>query len=304
MTIAPILRATHVRRSPADTFRLFTDHIGAWWPLATHTVLGGRGVAVSFADGRIVERSVDGDECVWGSVLAWEPPQRLVFTWHPGRGPEESTEVEVRFLADEHGTRVEIEHRDWDRLADGEARRTGYTGPSAWGYVLDHFADAADRLTPVDEIEALRAAYRAFYAEARTGGFGAPPDREWTAAQIVAHVALTDAVMASVCRNLIARREANFDNAAVQDPANLDGFAAGRPLDAVIDEAERASEDFVLLVARLDDDQLATEVHCHLTDNGEVRLDAPVPWGRLTRQVQVAMHLPSHTEQLASLRHT
>lgn len=303
MTIAPILRTVHVRRTPADAFRLFTEHLGAWWPLTSHTVNDGRSVGAAFVEGSILERTVDGDTVLWGSVRAWEPPHRLVFSWHPGRPDTEATEVEVRFTADEWGTRVELEHRDWDRLGDAaEARRNGYTGPSAWGYVLDHYCDAADRLDERPELIELRAAYATFHSTARAGNFTAPPDGEWSAAQVVAHVALTDDVMASVCRNLIARREAHFDNTAVQDVANLDRFVGGRSIDDVIADAERHSQDLLLLLGRLDDDQLATEVHCHLTDHGEVMVDGPMPWGRLALTVQTGRHLPSHTEQLVGLR--
>lgn len=303
MTVAPILRATHVRRTPEEAFRLFTEHIGAWWPLTTHSVLDGRAVAMAFVDGTIVERTVDGEERSWGTVVAWEPPARVVFSWHPGRPAEEATEVEVRFIGDDHGTRVELEHRGWERLGPGaEQLRLGYTGPSAWGAVLDHYADAADRIDGAPQLADLREAYAAFYAEARQGGFGTPPDGEWTAEQVVAHVALTDAEMARVCRRLIDQREATFDNTAVQDATNLHRCIGGRDLGALVADAARASEDYLLVLARLDDDQLATEVPCHLTDHGEVMVDAPMPWGRLAHTVQAERHLPLHTAQLAALR--
>ncbi len=260
-------------------------------------------VSLAFDGGRIVERAIDGDERLWGTVVAWEPPDRVAFSWHPGQGDAEATEVEVRFLADEHGTRVELEHRGWDRLGgEAEGARTGYTGPSAWGLVLDHFGDAADRFDADPAIDELRSAYRAFYDEARRGGFGDPPAGEWTAPQVVAHVALTDASLAAGCRRLIAERDVAFDNAEVQEVANLDRYLAGRDLETVIAEAERASEDLVLLTARLDQSQRETEVPCHLTDGDRVVVDEPLPWGQLALTIQAQRHLPLHTDQLASLR--
>lgn len=302
MTVAPILRATHVARPPGEAFSLFTDHIGAWWPLATHTVLDGRAISMGFVDGRIVERTVDGDERLWGTVTTWEPPERLVFSWHPGRPEGEATEVEVRFLGDEHGTRVELEHRGWELLADGDDQRQGYTGPSAWGAVLDHYADAADRSRDEPPLVALRAAYDAFFAAALAEGFGEPPAGEWTAEQVVAHVALNDASMAAVCRRLIDRREVAFENASVQDVTNLDRWIAGRPMSALVDDGRHASEDLLLVLARLDDEQLDTEVPCCLVDHGEVVLDGALPWRRLAHQIQAEVHLPGHGEQLAALR--
>lgn len=302
MTVAPILRATHVARTPDDAFRLFTDHLGAWWPLTTHSVLDGRSVSVGFVDGQIVERTLDGDERLWGTVTAWEPPVRVVFSWHPGRTADEATEVEVRFLGDEHGTRVELEHRGWDLLADGADRRLGYTGPSAWGAVLDHYADLADRPHDEPAIEALRAGYAAFRTEASAGGFEAPPEGEWTAEQVVAHVALNDASMAAVCRRLIDQREVSFENAIVQDPAVLDRWIADRPMGALVADAEQAGEDYLLVLARLDDDQLDTEVACRLVDHGAVVLEGALPWRRLAQEIQASVHLPGHTAQLAALR--
>lgn len=145
--IAPVLRAVHVRRSPEQAFRLFTDRFGSWWPLASHGLYGERAAGVAFEDGRIVERSLDGEHTVWGEVLAWEPPTRVAFTWHPGRDDGPRTEVEVRFLADDNGTRVELTHAGWERYGDqAEDVRSSYSGPNAWGKVLDDYCHVADDL--------------------------------------------------------------------------------------------------------------------------------------------------------------
>ena len=78
--------------------------------------------------------------------LQWDPPHRVVLTWHPGQDADAASEVEVRFTASEGGgTRVELEHRGWERFGESAMlRRHGYVGPGAWGHVLDHFADVAD----------------------------------------------------------------------------------------------------------------------------------------------------------------
>ncbi|MCG8461356.1 MAG: SRPBCC domain-containing protein, partial [Holophagales bacterium] len=95
--------------------------------------------------GKIRERVAGGGEHVWGTVRVWEPPARLVFSWHPGRSPRQETEVEVRFSAEGEGTRVELEHRGWEVLgaAAGEARGGYETG---WEEVFcRRFASHADR---------------------------------------------------------------------------------------------------------------------------------------------------------------
>jgi uncharacterized protein YndB with AHSA1/START domain len=51
-------------------------------------------------------------------VLAWDPPDRFVITWHPSLQPVAMTEVEVTFTADGGSTTVQLTHRDWQRLGD------------------------------------------------------------------------------------------------------------------------------------------------------------------------------------------
>ena len=96
------------------------------------------------AGGRIFERTPTGVEHDWGRVVAWEPPRRIVYEWHLRQDREDATEVEIRFLpAERGGTRVEIEHRGWERLgtAKGSARREGNF--AGWGSLLPHYVRAA-----------------------------------------------------------------------------------------------------------------------------------------------------------------
>ncbi len=300
---APVLRSAHVRRPPEETFELFTAHLTAWWPLPTHGVFGGATASVELADGLLVETAMDGREAVWAEVLAWDPPHRLVLAWHPGRGPEDASEVEVRFAELDGGTWVQVEHRGWERFGeDAAARRDSYVGPNAWGYVLDHFADVADA-PPATERAELREAYAALLAEAESGGFGPPPPGEWTAEQVLAHVALNDAAMAAVGRALIHEEEVRFDNRTCQDRAVLDAVVERcGSLAGLVDLVRRRADDALLVLGRLGADQLGTPVHCQLLHDGEVVVDEPMPWGQVADVVQAARHLPAHTGQLRDLR--
>jgi uncharacterized protein YndB with AHSA1/START domain len=303
--LPPVLRAAHVRRPPADAFRLFTDHIGAWWPLVTHSGFGGRST-LGFRDGRLVERALDGTTSVWGSVLAWEPPHRLVLSWHPGLPETPASTVEVVFTGDDDGTRVELRHDGWAAFGEqAAARRRTYDGPDAWGAVLDHFTDLAGReAAHGEELDTLTAAYEQFYAEALAGGFAEPPDGEWTAERVVAHVALNDVALASVARALVAHRGAVLDNEAVNDPAVLDTFVREHDGDVprLVTAARTTSATLLALLTRLDEEQLATPVPSRLQDHGQVMVDADVPLSRLVLVVQPRNHLPAHTEQLRALR--
>ena len=89
--------------------------------------------------GNIYDRAKDGTECRWARVLAYEPPNRLLFSWDiNGRwqietDPEKTSEVEVRFIAESaERTRVELEHRNLDRHGDGwEGVREGVASGAA-----------------------------------------------------------------------------------------------------------------------------------------------------------------------------
>ena len=142
------LRKTiEVAAAPDRAFSLFTEGMAGWWPMRTHSVGEDRAETVVFepgVGGRIYERTLDGDEHVWGTVTAWEPPGRVVFTWHPGRGPDTEQDVEVRFEASGTGTRVELVHTGWERLGDRAAAvRENYDG--GWDLVVgERFAAAAN----------------------------------------------------------------------------------------------------------------------------------------------------------------
>lgn len=140
-SVAPIVKSVVVPRAPEDAFRLFTEGIATWWPLGgRHSLYENAGTAIleGRVGGRLYEVSADGEEGLWGTVTAWEPPHRLAHTWHPGRGEETAQEVEVRFLPEAGGTRVELEHRGWERAPE---KRTGYE--EGWEIVLGRYVEAA-----------------------------------------------------------------------------------------------------------------------------------------------------------------
>jgi uncharacterized protein YndB with AHSA1/START domain len=105
----PAIRGTVTVAAPVErAFQVFTDSFGTWWPAEYH--IGQADMAAAIleprAGGRWYERGVDGGECDWGRVLAWEPPHRLVVTWQINGqwqydpDPAHASEIEVRFTAD------------------------------------------------------------------------------------------------------------------------------------------------------------------------------------------------------------
>ena len=131
-------------------FRVFTERFDVIKP-REHNMLGVDIEASVFeprVGGRVYDRGVDGTECQWGRVLAYEPPHRLVFSWDISphwqieTDPSRSSEVELRFVAEaDDRTRVELEHRHLDRHGDGwEGMRAGVSDDAGWPLYLERFA--------------------------------------------------------------------------------------------------------------------------------------------------------------------
>jgi uncharacterized protein YndB with AHSA1/START domain len=143
-SVAPVVRAVHVRRSPGETFRLFTERIGDWWPLHRYGVFEDATAGVWLEGDRVVERSTSGEESVWAEVLEQSPPKRLVLAWHPAQPADKATRVEVDFDEDDNGTRVVLTHTGWERLGD-EAAEAAASYAGGWAGVLDGFVALAEQ---------------------------------------------------------------------------------------------------------------------------------------------------------------
>ena len=139
-----------VEAPPQRAFQLFTERFDRIKP-REHNMLGVDIAETVFeprAGGRIYDRGIDGSECEWASVIAFEPPDRLVFSWNVSprwqveTDPARRSEVEVRFIAEgPDRTRVELEHRHLDRHGDGwEGVRGGVDSPGGWPLYLERFA--------------------------------------------------------------------------------------------------------------------------------------------------------------------
>ena len=131
----------------ARAFEVFTVEIGTWWPLRTHAVDTERSETVVMegrVGGRLFERTPTGEEHVWGTLVAWEPPNRIVYSWHPGRGEETAQEVEITFSPEGDGTRVDIRHYGWEKLGD-RLEDTIASYQEGWDKVIASYAQAAER---------------------------------------------------------------------------------------------------------------------------------------------------------------
>lgn len=150
-TETSVRKTVTVAASQERAFEVFTAGFGTWWPMRHH-IGATEPASVTLepgAGGRWFETGVDGVDCDWGAVLVWEPPHRVVTSWHLqgdwkyDPDPAKASEVEVRFVAEgPNRTRVELEHRHFERHGDGAASVRGGVGnpEGGWGHIMDLYA--------------------------------------------------------------------------------------------------------------------------------------------------------------------
>jgi uncharacterized protein YndB with AHSA1/START domain len=149
-TIAVVRRQVVVEAPVEQAFATFTERFGDFKP-REHNLLGVPIVETVFearVGGHIVDRGEDGSECRWARVLAYDPPDRVVFSWDISTRwqleaePENASEVEVRFIPETpQRTRVELEHRHLDRHGPGWPDMSdGVGGDAGWPLYLARYA--------------------------------------------------------------------------------------------------------------------------------------------------------------------
>ena len=148
--IAPVRKSLRVNARPEHAFEVFTAGLGRWWPL-DHGIGKTPRKAVAMETrlgGRWYEQAEDGTETNVGRIIAWEPPRRFVMTWDINSQwkPDTtvSSEVEVQFIPDGAATRVELEHRKFERMGaeGGESMPKAVDG--GWPGLLELFKKAAE----------------------------------------------------------------------------------------------------------------------------------------------------------------
>ncbi len=152
-----VSRTLEVACSDQRAFEVFASQMGRWWPAAHH--IGSapfRDICIEpFVGGAWYEVDAAGNRCLWGRVLAYQPPHRLVLAWQLNTefnyDPDiaRASEVELRFIAlTRERTRVEFEHRHLHRHGAGFEEMTRQVGSdNGWGSILGAYvmrAQSAD----------------------------------------------------------------------------------------------------------------------------------------------------------------
>ncbi len=145
-----VRRQIVIEASLEQAFAVFTERFGDFKP-PEHNLHGAPITETVFeprVGGHIIDRAADGSECRWARILAFDPPDRLVFSWDIDpqwqieTDPDLTSEVEVRFFTDSpERTRLELEHRQIDRHGPGwQAVTEGVDGDAGWPLYLARYA--------------------------------------------------------------------------------------------------------------------------------------------------------------------
>lgn len=154
-TAASVRRSIVVEAPIERAFEVFTNKFGSFKPVE-HNLLAVKIAETVFearVGGYVYDRGIDGTQCRWARVLAYEPPHRVLLSWNISprwqleSDPNKASEWEVRFTAESpQRTRVEIEHRKLERHGEGwEGVRDGVAGDQGWPLYLRRYAELLAR---------------------------------------------------------------------------------------------------------------------------------------------------------------
>lgn len=142
-----------VNASQEKAFRIFTDGFDSWWPKTHHIskVEMEKAILEPKLGGRWYEKGVDGSECDWGKVIAWDPYSRFALTWQLTAeyqyDPNFETEIDVRFEPlGSSKTRITLEHKNLERYGDKQKQVMGSIGneEGGWGGIMKLYAATVD----------------------------------------------------------------------------------------------------------------------------------------------------------------
>ncbi|HXD73357.1 MAG TPA: DinB family protein [Vicinamibacterales bacterium] len=303
---ATVNRSVTVKADIQHAFDVFTGGFDTWWPRTHH--IGKKPMVKAVIEprvgGRCYGRETDGNECHWGTVLAWDPPHRLVFAWHiapdfqvTNLDPAASSEVEVRFTPEANGmTRVDLEHRHLERHGkDFEKLRLSVAGPGGWGGLLQMFGRTSNVYHPA--VKPIAFIFAGNDAIADRSFYGVKPDDLWKRPTPNTNAMLwIYAHMAAVRGRVLNALGESFD------PGWGDAFGRGAELK---DPSTYPSREKIVEVVRDVNARLFAKL-AMLTD---AELSQPAK-GQLPNSVQtlgdqlafIALHDSYHVGQLAYVR--
>lgn len=121
-------------------------------------------------------------------------------------------------------------------------------------------------------------------------------DTDWT----LSHVALSDRLLATAAREILAGESTLIDNFPAMDPAAISALIASTTHVQRIDAVRRNGAEFLELVGQTPEQAGETSVRLRIFDrDGRHSSDTQLPWGELIR-LRAREHVPGHAARLAA----
>jgi hypothetical protein len=152
------------------------------------------------------------------------------------------------------------------------------------------------------DVTVLRAAYRDLLAAAEKITEAGPlpeqvrADVDWT----LAHVALSDRLLAAAARDVLAGLPVRVDNSSAMDPASIAKLISATSHAQRSDLVRRNADDLLAVIAMTPDETARTPIELHLVDrNGRTAATSRLPWSELVG-LRATKHIPGHAARLAA----
>jgi hypothetical protein len=147
---------------------------------------------------------------------------------------------------------------------------------------------------------ALRSAYDRFIDAARDLRGTSPTQGDWAPELVLAHVIVSDRMIAETAAQVLSGGQPRFDNRASQSVPYLEAVAAvAGSWDGLLAGVRQAAEELMAVAARIEPEHARVMVPTYVVDRDHVVIDGPAPLEQLV-MVPAMIHLSGHAEQLRS----
>lgn len=150
------------------------------------------------------------------------------------------------------------------------------------------------------DVTTLESAYEQFLDVARELRAGTPPEGEWTPELVLAHVIVSDRMIAETAARVLAGGQPRFDNRASQSAPYLDAVArVAGSWDGLLAGVRQAANELLAMAALIEPEHARVTVPTFVMDHEHILIDGPAPLEQLV-MIPATIHLPGHAEQLKS----